>query len=168
MSSTISLTGDWLVSIGNIRQTRGTGNLGVYATNGVAVSAAQVGLGVITSLLINPAGGYTFTYDPSTGKVLAYAASSGSFTATGTNSKPTFTVEASGAIGTDMEVGLSADANSATFEGGTGISAQRVLTTTSPVGTPTFTGDAVAVDVAEVDNSTNLSGVTFSFVAQGY
>ncbi len=72
MASTISLTGDWMVSLGNKRQTLGTGNLGTYATAGIAVSAAQVGLGVINSLIINPAAGYVFEYLPSTGKVKAY------------------------------------------------------------------------------------------------
>lgn len=167
MASTITLSGDWLYNIGNAMQTRGTGNLGTYATGGITVTAKQVGLGTIQQLIVDPAGGYTFSWNASTGKVLAYAASSGSFTATGTNSKPTFTVNSSGAIGTNMEVGLSADAASATFEGGTGITAQRVLTTTSPVGTPTFTGDAVAVSVAEVTTSTDLSGVTFNFRAVG-
>lgn len=68
------------------------------------------------------------------------------FTPAGTISKPSFTVEASGAIGSNMEIGLSADAASATVEGGTGITAQRTLTTTSPVGVPTLTGTAVAID----------------------
>jgi hypothetical protein len=56
-----------------------------------------------------------------------------------TSSKPTFSVQASGAIGTDMGIGLSADSASATVEGAVGITAERILTTTSPVGTPTIT-----------------------------
>jgi len=72
MASTISLTGDWLVSMGNRMQTSGTGNLGTYATSGIAVSAAQCGLGVLNSLIIDPAGGYVFEYVASTGKVMAY------------------------------------------------------------------------------------------------
>lgn len=72
MASTISLTGDWMISLGSQRQVSGTGNLGTYATSGVAITPAQVGLGVITSLIIEPAAGYVFTYAPSTGKVLAY------------------------------------------------------------------------------------------------
>jgi len=72
MASTITLTGDWLSNAGNRRNSKGTGNLGTYATGGIAVTAAQFGLGVLESLIINPAGGYVFTYAPSTGKVLAY------------------------------------------------------------------------------------------------
>lgn len=44
-----------------------------------------------------------------------------------------FVVESDGSIGTNMEVGLSANTDAATFEGGTGITAQRNLTATSPV-----------------------------------
>lgn len=72
MASTVTLAGDWLESVGNKRATSGTINLGIYATNGVAVSAAQVGLGVIDRLDIQPTGGYVFEYIPSTGKVKAY------------------------------------------------------------------------------------------------
>ena len=53
--------------------TRGTGNLGnPYASGGIAVSASQVGLGVIDELIVMPAAGYVFEYVPSTGKVKAY------------------------------------------------------------------------------------------------
>lgn len=72
MASTLTLSGDWLISLGNRSQTSGTGNLGTYATAGIAVSAAQVGLGTINSLVIDPAGGYVFEYVASTGKVKAY------------------------------------------------------------------------------------------------
>lgn len=72
MSSTMTLSGDWMISLGSRRQTLGTGNLGTYATNGIAVSAGQVGLGGIQSLVIDPAGGYVFEYVASTGKVKAY------------------------------------------------------------------------------------------------
>lgn len=41
MAATLTLTGDWMISIGSRRQTSGTGNLGTYATNGVAVTPAQ-------------------------------------------------------------------------------------------------------------------------------
>jgi hypothetical protein len=64
-----------------------------------------------------------------------------------------------------MEIGLSADAASATVEGGTGISTARTLTTTSPVGTPTLTGTAAAM--TEVTASTDLSSVVVEFFAVG-
>jgi hypothetical protein len=74
MASTITLSGDWLHSIGDRLMTAGTGNLGnPYATSGIAVSAAQCGLGVLDHLEIDPAGGYIFEYVKSTGKVKAYS-----------------------------------------------------------------------------------------------
>lgn len=45
---------------------------------------------------------------------------------------PYFEVQAGGAIGADMEIGLSANADSATVEGGTGILALRTLQATAP------------------------------------
>jgi len=70
MASTVTLTGDWMLSIGNERMTRGTANLGTYATGGITITPAQCGLGLITSFIPKPAGGYIFQY--SAGKVLAY------------------------------------------------------------------------------------------------
>src|SRR5437762_189219 len=72
MATTITLAGDWMISLGNRRETSGTGNLGSYTTTGVAVTAAQLGLGTIYSLVIDPSGGYLFSYVASTGKILAY------------------------------------------------------------------------------------------------
>jgi len=72
MSSTLTLTGDWLISVGNRMQTHGTGNLGTYATGGVAVTASQVGLGRISFIQVQPAGGYVFEYDATAGKIKAY------------------------------------------------------------------------------------------------
>lgn len=72
MASTLTLSGDWMISLGNRRQTSGTGNLGTYETAGIAVAASQAGLGQLNSLVVDPAGGYVFEYVPSTGKVKAY------------------------------------------------------------------------------------------------
>jgi hypothetical protein len=57
---------------GTTYQRRGTVNLGVYATNGVAVTAAQLNCSQILDLDISPAGGIVFEYVPATGKVKAY------------------------------------------------------------------------------------------------
>ena len=103
MAATITLAGDWMISLGNKRQTSGTGNLGTYATNGVAITAAQCGLGVLNDLIIDPAGGYVFSYVASTGKVLAY-----------------------------------------------------------------WTGAGLSAVLAEITNSTDLSGITFNWRAVGY
>lgn len=45
---------------------------------------------------------------------------------------PYLEVQSSGAIGTNMEVGLSANTDAATYEGGTGITALRTLQATAP------------------------------------
>jgi hypothetical protein len=157
MASTITLAGDWLISLGNRSQTFGTGNLGTYATSGIAVTAKQVGLGTINSMVIDPAGGYTFSYDASTGKILAYAASSGSFTAAGTNTAPTIT-----ATGTHTTNTLSITAG-----GALAALDDASHTLVTGVQAPVFAGSAVSVSTAEVTTSTNLAGVTFNWRAIG-
>jgi hypothetical protein len=159
MSSTITLTGDWLANIGNRSETYGTGNLGVYVTGGIAVTPNQVGLGKILSMVIAPAGGYTFSYVPSTGKILAYAASSGSFTAAGTNTAPTITLtgtHTTAQIVSKTAGGALAAADDATYTGITGVQA------------PVFAGSAVAVSVAEVTSTTDITLAVFNFTAIGY
>ena len=139
---------------------------GTYATGGVALTQLALGLSTVNSATFEQ-GAYTFKYDISNQKLLLYY--SAGFTPAGTISKPSFTVAASGAIGTNMEVGLSADSASATFEGGTGITASRTLTTTSPVGTPTLTGTAVdPTALVEVANGASLTGITVNYRAVGY
>lgn len=151
-----NVEGKWTSQIADVA-------LGTYATGGVSVSPSAVGLKKIYGAQIvgykdTTSGAYEVKWDYDSTKLMAFR--SAGFTPAGTNSKPTFTVEASGAIGANMEVGLSADSAAATFEGGTGITAQRTLTTTSPVGTPTFTGTAVAAAaLAEVANGVDLSSV---------
>jgi hypothetical protein len=72
MASSITLSGDWLVSLGNRQMTMGSGNLGTYAAGGVVVTPNQVGLGVIDELIVDSAGGYVFRYDKAAGKVMAF------------------------------------------------------------------------------------------------
>lgn len=74
MASSFTLAGDWLSANGNKLQTQGTGNLGTYATNGIAVTANQVGLGVIEDLQVMPAAGYVFEFDKTNLKVKAFEA----------------------------------------------------------------------------------------------
>lgn len=100
--------------------------------------------------------GFSLHFDPTTGFVTAFAAGAGSLgatftgtpvtpsftgtpsTLTGTIAAPTFTVK-NGTIGSNMTLGLTADANSANLVGGTGITADRVLGASSPVGAPGLT-----------------------------
>ena len=60
-------------SIGQFK-TVGTMNLGTYATGGVAVTPGQFGMQRLDDLVVRPAGGYTFAFDKTNLKVLAYAA----------------------------------------------------------------------------------------------
>jgi hypothetical protein len=159
---TVTLAGDWLSSIGSKRASTGTITFDdSYPTGGESLTPAMIGLGVIDSIHFNHGeDGYVFKYVHSTQKIMVFRT-----LAAGTISKPTFSVQASGAIGTDMGIGLSADAASATVEGAVGISAERVLTTTSPVGTPTLTGTAGAL--VEVTAAVDLSAVVVEFMATG-
>jgi hypothetical protein len=72
MASTITLSGDYMTSVGNRIMTHGTGNLGTYSSGGIAVTAAQLGLGVVEILNLEAAGGYLFRWDKANGKVMAY------------------------------------------------------------------------------------------------
>lgn len=143
MASTITLSGDWLISAGSRRQTFGTGNLGTYASGGVAVSPTQVGLGVIDSLTIDPAGGYTFFYDASSGKVLAYISA-------GTVAAPTITTTTNAGTTEPMYTNGGALTQTTGATGITGVQA------------PAYTG-AAGTEVGAVD----LSGTTFTFRAIG-
>src|SRR4051812_46876948 len=98
MAATVTLSGDWLQNIGSINQTTGTLTLGTYATGGVSVTPAMLGLGAFVG---NPrfiAAGYTFSYDSDNQKVLAYR--SAGFTPAGTVAAPTFTGTVSGQTAT--------------------------------------------------------------------
>jgi hypothetical protein len=136
----------------------------LYATGGEAVTPQSLGLGVIEYIpdfwISDGTTALLAKFNYTTQKLMVFTGAGGTPAGTIVVTKPTFTVEAAGAIGTDMEVGLSADSAAATFEGGVGITAQRTLTTTSPVGTPTatFTGTAVAAGgFVEVANATVLT-----------
>lgn len=47
-------------------------DLGTYATGGVAITAAILGVGKIVSILPFPAGGFTPEYDAAAGKIKAF------------------------------------------------------------------------------------------------
>lgn len=150
MALTVTLSGDWLQNLGSRQAVSGVITFdSSYASGGESLVPANIGLGVIERITFNHGeDGYVFKYNYSTQKVMVY-----------TPSKPTFTVNSSGAIGSSMEIGLSADSASATVEGGTGITSARTLTTTSPVAAPVL---------EEVAASANLSAVVVEFYAIGY
>lgn len=151
MASTITLTGDWLVSIGSKNQTFGTGNLGTYATNGVAVTATQVGLGTIEQFVIEPAGGYVFEWVKSTGKVKAYRSA--------THTHDLLLKNAAVADGATTRV------NAGTNLLGANTGGDLTVAGGGANGGVVLSGQAV---LAEVTNAVDLSGITFRFTATGY
>lgn len=188
---------DWLANIGSLQRADVTATLGTYATGGISFTPSMVALSAFEGAPQFSAAGYAFAWDASASKVLVYR--SAGFTPAGTNSaatftgsaasltatssKPTFTVKTGSQVANGT-VGLSADTAGAEVYGGTGITADRTLTTTSPVGTPTitpgaytpagtnsaatFTGAAVAAGaLVQVSNGVDLSAVTVSIVAVG-
>ena len=141
-----------------------------YPTGGYSFTAATLAWTELKGAVVlggnSASGAYKLHYDTVNKKLMVFRQAG--HTPAGTNSQPSFTVASAGAIGTNMEVGLSADSAAATFEGGVGITASRTLTTTSPVGTPTFTGTAVAASaLVEVANAVNLSSLTFRVEFRG-
>lgn len=159
MASTITLSGDWMISLGNRRETSGTGNLGTYATNGIAVTPAQLGLGTIYSFVIDPAGGYIFEYVASTGKVKAYTP--GGITA---HTHDLFFNNAEVADGATTRVNIGSNLLGANT--GADVTVTGVADTTGHGGIVQAGAVAAAVG-SEVANSTNLSGVTFNWRAIG-
>src|SRR5688572_2066366 len=158
MAAAITLTGDWMVSLGNKSQTSGTGNLGTYATNGIAVTANQVGLGRIESLVIDPAGGYIFEWVRSTGKVKAY------------------THSGFAAHTHDLKIiaGQAAASTAAVAYYATDILGKEAVTDKTILGADSATKGGVVEAAAgaaavgtEVANAVNLAGVTFNFRAVG-
>jgi len=126
-----------------------------YATGGDTINLVDLGLVSVDVIqLATPitTGGYTPSVDVSGAvpKLLAFAGGGGvaatfsgtPVTPTGVISTPTFTVK-TGTIGANMSTGLTANTSSADLVGGTGITADRTLTTHSPIGTPSFTGDPI-------------------------
>jgi len=53
-----------------------------YTTGGEAVTAASLGMTTINSMILGPAGGYTFKWDSTNGKIMAYSTAATEVTAT--------------------------------------------------------------------------------------
>ena len=163
-----------------------------YPTGGESLLPSQIGLAVIDSIDIDAKGGYSFSYDYTNQKLLAYLTPG--FTPGGSNSAPAFTGSALGTHthalhlnNADVADGASTTVNAATnllgANTGTDIEVAGVADTSgvggivaigagTPAGTvaaPTFTGNAVsAAALAEVANATNLSALTgVRFRAEG-
>ncbi len=143
--------------------------LGTYASNGVGLSPADVGLTTFDIVLIAPSGGYEYSYNSSTQKVLAFRQPtltfSGVVSAPVTVSMSNITVTGPAAA-TGAALALTADSNA-------GIIGKASATTrTIPVGTfgipvptatmaPVFTGSATTqAKLAEATGTPTLSTAT--------
>jgi hypothetical protein len=157
MAATITLSQQ--LSIGSANSTLGTGNLGSYLTGGVSVAANLFGLGNIDALIIQPTSGYSFVYNSSTGKILAYgnggvAAHTHDFLVIGgqiastTNDVATY---AGPVIGKQEAANVTVAGASSATKGG-------MVANTVAGGT---------IIGAEVDNATDLSSVVFNWRATG-
>lgn len=141
MALSAQLTGDWLGSTGNKQTSEGTLTFDAsYPAGGEALAASLVGLNVIDHIQFNQGeDGYIFEWDKTNGKVIVYS--------------PQLEVGSAGAIGSNMEMGLSVDTDAATLEGGTGITAPRSVQAGATLG--------------EVTATTDLSSVVVEFFATG-
>lgn len=72
MASAVTSDGVPHSGAGDSNMRRGTFNLGTYATGGVAITAAQLGLTTIEHLDVGTAGGILFEWIKSSGLVKAY------------------------------------------------------------------------------------------------
>lgn len=154
MAATITFAGDWLENVGALTRTQGTLTLGTYATGGVSVTPANLGLGSFNGSPMFSAAGYAFTYDATNSKVLAYR--SGGFTPLGSVAAPTITSGTSATITTPLYTNGGAITQVAGAAGITGVQA------------PAFTGIAIpASPFVEVGNAVDLSAVTVSWTALG-
>lgn len=73
MGLTVTLSGDWLGNVGNERTSTGTLAFdSSYPAGGEALSAANIGLGLIDKIEIESKSGYVFSYDYDNGKVMVY------------------------------------------------------------------------------------------------
>ncbi len=134
---------------------------GNYATGGDVVDFAPL-VGFTnkqpTIVSIRGIAGYIYEYDSANKKVIVRQVAGG--TPTGTITQPSFTVATGTAIAGGA-LGLDAASVAGKIVGGTAVTTNLTLTTTSPVGTPTFTGAAVAAAAAsELPASSYPAGVT--------
>lgn len=124
-----------------------------YATGGESWIDNDFKLKKVLFLFPCPSSGYIIETDLTNKKLLVFYMAS---------HRHNFIVQAAGTIGTSMNIGLSADVDTATLEGDVGITALRTLSTTSPVALSTSTPQS------QVSNGTNLSTLKTQVLAIGY
>lgn len=131
---------------------------GTYSTGGVALNpltklASQVpGAARLVKMSVEGIAGIKYEFDKANSKLIMRSSAAYA---------PTFTVK-TGTIGSNMTTGLTADAATASFVGGTGITADRSLTTNNPVGA---LAAAALAELASAAMPASVSGDTITFEA---
>lgn len=115
-----------------------------------ASSVAAIAKGIVSLQITSSENGYLWGFDKATGKFKIYR--SAAYT-------PSLTVK-NGTIGSNMTIGLTADAVTASLVGGTGITADRTLTTNNPIAA--LSAAALSELAADVDAG------TADFIAIGF
>jgi hypothetical protein len=160
MALTITLSGDWQGNVGAQRHVRGTIAFdSSYPTGGESLTAANIGLRVVDFIEVTARSGYVFEYDYTNSSLLVYRTAT--VTPAGTLSTPSFAIASSASASATYKLTVSADSTVAVIAGDSLTAARTLSGTYSPVGVPTFTGNATtAAALAEVGNTTDLSALT--------
>lgn len=153
MALTVTLSGDWMESIGNKRAVRATIAFdSSYPTGGESLTAANLGLGTIEYIRIDPKAGYVFEYDYTNKKVLAYRSGA---VAAHTHTLHFNNADVADGAGTRVNIGT----NLMGANTGADVSVAGVADT-SGAGGIVNSGAVSAAALAEVGDTTDLSSVT--------
>ena len=148
MASTVTVT-EQFASNGALHRS-GTLNLGVYTTDGVAVTPGQFRLGRFSTggVRVNPTGGYIAEYIAATGKIKVYRSGNG---------VPNVLITGGQAAGTALQILPETNA---------GVLGKTAATNRTIPGA-TFGLVAVPGTMEEVSNAVDLSAITFTYMATG-
>lgn len=150
MALTVSLTGDWLSSLGNRKAASGKITFdSSYTTGGLSLTAANVGLSSIERIEFNSDSGYTMAYDYTNKKVQVFVDG---------GNLPTVTVTGGQAAGPALQI---------TPDSAAGVLGKTTATNRVIPGA-TFGLTAVPSAQLEVAATTNLSTLAVEFWAVGY
>lgn len=137
--------------------TDGSGNLGVYATGGIAVTANDLKLGIINHLRINATGGVVFEFDKTNSKIKAFRSPAR------THGHDLSIIGGQGAAGTDTVTAPAATDLLGKEEAGDALIAKADVATKGGV-----VGETLAeAALAEVANAVDLTATVFRFEASG-
>lgn len=149
MALTVTLSGDWLESLGSRRGVAAKITFdSSYQTGGMSLTPANIGLGVIGRIFFNPDSGYICSYDYTNQKVQVWVDG---------GNLPTVTVTGGQAAGPGLQI---------TPDSNAGVLGKTTATTRTIPGA-TFGLTAVPSSMVEVAASTNLSTLTVEFWAEG-